>query len=170
MRILRLIIVSIIVLFLVTTFVFALFPSHIRISRVISLPASKERTAAVIGDLKTWNAWNRFSGDTTLGKQVFSSPSSGAGAYMQTGRPRITLTTVSQDSIRGTWEQENGPRFTGGFNLDKVDEGHCTVEWYFDFYFSWYPWDKLKSMFYDKQLGPVMENSLVALKNYTGNQ
>jgi hypothetical protein len=146
-----------------------LFPSHIRISRVINLPTSKEHAAKVIGELRTWNDWNRFSGDTAMGKQFYSSPSSGPGAYVQTGRVRITLNSISSDSVRCTWEQENGPRFTGGFNLDGQDTGPCTVEWYFDFYFSWYPWDKLKSMFYDRQLGPVMENSLVALKNYIGN-
>ena len=169
MRILRFILVSILVLFLVTTFVFALFPSHIRVSRVIAVPASKQKTAAVIGELRTWNQWNRFAGDSALVNRQFSSPSSGAGAWLQSGPVRITLTSVSNDSIRCAWDQNNGSRFTGGFNMDQVDDNHCAVEWYFDFSFRWYPWDKLKSMFYDRQLGPVMENSLVDLKNYTGN-
>ena len=33
------------------------------------------------------------------------------------------------------------------------------------FHVKWYPWEKLASMFYDKQLGPMMEKSLVNLRN-----
>jgi len=43
------------------------------------------------------------------------------------------------------------------------------VEWYFNFHFRWYPWEKLGSMYYDKQLGPLMEKSLINLKSYIEN-
>jgi hypothetical protein len=40
-----------------------------------------------------------------------------------------------------------------------------TVQWYFDFVFRWYPWEKFSSIVYDKQLGPAMEKSLNNLKD-----
>ncbi|MBC8033549.1 MAG: hypothetical protein H7Y03_05350 [Chitinophagaceae bacterium] len=40
-----------------------------------------------------------------------------------------------------------------------------TVQLYYDFRIKWYrPWEKLGSITYDKQLGPVMEKELAALK------
>jgi hypothetical protein len=32
------------------------------------------------------------------------------------------------------------------------------------FHLHWYPWEKLASMFYDKQLGPLLEQSLQNLR------
>ncbi len=40
----------------------------------------------------------------------------------------------------------------------------ATVQLYYDFYLKWYPWEKLESIVYDKQLGPVMEKELAELK------
>jgi hypothetical protein len=45
--------------------------------------------------------------------------------------------------------------------------GTITVQWYFDFYLKWEPWEKFSSIVYDKQLGPVMEESLIKLKTLT---
>ena len=42
--------------------------------------------------------------------------------------------------------------------------GEYVVQWNFDFDFKWYPWEKMSSIFYDKQLGPIMERSLLQLK------
>jgi Polyketide cyclase / dehydrase and lipid transport len=169
MRLLRLVLISFIVLFLVTTFVFALFPSHIRISRVILIPASKEKLASFIGDFRTWNQWNQFTIDSSLTHKTISDPSAGKGAWLQSDQERVTMLTGGPDSIRCRWTQTNGRSFGGGFNILPMDANNSTVEWYFDFYFKWYPWEKMGSMFYDKQLGPIMEKSLITLKNYTGN-
>ena len=85
---------------------------------------------------------------------------------------RVSMPPGGADSVRCLWSPTRGRAFGGGFNILAIDQdtAHVTVEWYFDFYFRWYPWEKLKSMFYDKQLGPVMEKSLVALSNYVGNR
>ncbi len=39
-----------------------------------------------------------------------------------------------------------------------------TVQLYHDFHLKWYPWEKLGSIIYDKQLGPHMEKELAKLK------
>jgi hypothetical protein len=39
-----------------------------------------------------------------------------------------------------------------------------TVQLYYDFHLKWYPWEKLGSIIYDKQLGPSMEKELRELK------
>jgi hypothetical protein len=54
--------------------------------------------------------------------------------------------------------------FTGEFIID-AKNGSPIVIWTMNFNVKWYPWEKLASMFYDKQLGPRMEKSLVQLRN-----
>ena len=168
MRFLKLILISILVLFVVTTFVFALFPSDIRISRVLNIHSSKEKIAGVIVNLNTWTDWNEFFNDSSSGKS-FSTPDFGKGAYIQSGSLRAAILNDSRDSIKTSWTPKNKQPFNGGFNIIQADRENMIVEWYFDFHFRWYPWEKLGSMYYDKQLGPLMEKSLINLKSYIEN-
>lgn len=39
-----------------------------------------------------------------------------------------------------------------------------TLQLYYDFHLKWYPWEKLASIVYDKQLGPDMEKKLATIK------
>jgi hypothetical protein len=174
MRFIKLFFISIIVLFLVVTFIFALFPSHIRLARVIAVNAPEAKTAAVINDLKTWDSWNRLIGKYGSINSSVSSPSSGRGAFLKTGSLQVTITGSSADSIITHWQQGGRKSFTGSFHITRLpvdstqsdERSQIIVEWSLDFHFRWYPWEKLGSMFYDKLLGPEMEKSLLDLKNY----
>jgi hypothetical protein len=42
--------------------------------------------------------------------------------------------------------------------------GQVILQWSLKFHLRWYPWEKLAGMFYDKQLGPLMEKSLLNLR------
>ncbi|PWT71842.1 MAG: hypothetical protein C5B59_17015 [Bacteroidetes bacterium] len=165
MRILRLFFFSILIVGIAIVFVFALFPSHIRISRVIQIHTSRPKAASVVNDLNTWHEWNELIG-ATEGSRIMSANSAGPGAAITAKGIRMTITESSDDSVLTKWIQENGRQFTGGFRFIEVGPGEIVAEWFFDFHFRWYPWEKLGSMFYDKQLGPVMEKSLSRLKNY----
>jgi hypothetical protein len=48
----------------------------------------------------------------------------------------------------------------GNFILSSSTGGQTVLQWTLHFHVKWYPWEKLASMFYDKQLGPLMEKSL----------
>jgi hypothetical protein len=168
MRFLKLVLISILVLFIVITFVFSLFPSHIRISRVVNIHSSKEKIAQVISDLKTWKDWNEFFNDSSSGNSL-STPSIGKGASAASRSLRVTILNAGKDSITTSWTPKDKQPFSGGFNIVQTDSDNVVVEWYFNFHFRWYPWEKLGSMYYDKQLGPLMEKSLSGLKNYLEN-
>ena len=75
----------------------------------------------------------------------------------------IHLLKVTPDSVYTLW-QHDGKSFEGNFILSGVT-GQVTLEWTLKFHVKWYPWEKLASMFYDKQLGPLMEKSLVQLRD-----
>ena len=168
MRIFKLILMSIVILCIAVLFVFSLFPSHIRISRVVNIHASKEKIHAAIDDLSAWTKWNEFINQRNINKNL-STPSFGKDAFVESAGMRIVIRSSMADSVKTIWIQKDKQQFDGGFNITGADDQNVVVEWYFNFHFKWYPWEKLGSMFYDKQLGPVMEKSLINLKNYTEN-
>ena len=169
MRVIRLIIISAIVLFLVFTGITLLFPSHMRISRAINIAASKEKVFGAINNMSQWNHWNHFINNSSLTHQTISGPADGYGAYLQADQLKVMITASTPDSVKVNWSQATGKNFTGGFNLLQLRADSLTVQWYFDFHFRWYPWEKMSGILYDKQLGPVMEESLADLKHLTEN-
>ena len=75
----------------------------------------------------------------------------------------IEVLKVAADTVITKWT--NGRKsFTGTYIMTEM-HGQTVLEWTLKFHIKWYPWEKLASMFYDKQLGPVMENSLLKLRN-----
>ena len=169
MRLIRFFLLSVIVLFLVLTGLSLLFPSHLRISRAVNIAAPRERIYAALSDFRSWEQWNLFIRGTPLTGKSLSSPSSGKGAVLRSDQLVITELEAAPDYMRFDWNQVRGRRFEGGFNLLQVSPDSLTVQSWLDFHFRWYPWEKLGSLVYDPQLGPVMEESLASLKRYVEN-
>jgi hypothetical protein len=169
MRLIRLFFISIIVLFLVLLAISRLIPSHIRISRAIDISSSRQKVFSAIDDLKTWDKWNQFTANSSLTNKIFSNPSNGYATLMKADQLSVIIIDSKPDSIKTSWNQLNAKNFTGGFNIMELRSGTITVQWYFDFLFKWYPWEKFTSLLYEKQLGPVMEESLTDLKHFAEN-
>jgi hypothetical protein len=144
---LKLIIASLIVFSIVILFLFALFPSDISVSRVVQIRASPQEVQKKISDLPDWRSWNDM---------LITRPDS-------SNNLSIEVLKVVKDTVIAQWK--NGRKsFTGTYVLTEMN-GQTVLEWTLKFHIKWYPWEKLASMFYDKQLGPVMENSLLKLRN-----
>jgi ribosome-associated toxin RatA of RatAB toxin-antitoxin module len=143
-----------------------MFPSHIRISRAINIGSAKQKVFNTVNDLKAWDNWNHFISQSPLTNKIFSNPSAGFGASMKSDQLNIRITDSKPDSVKTNWEQFNGKRFDGGLNLYQLRPDSITVQFYFDFHFKWYPWEKFTSLLYEKQLGTVMEESLTNLKQF----
>ncbi|MFI5151949.1 MAG: hypothetical protein ACHQET_01365 [Chitinophagales bacterium] len=165
MRFLKLVLISILVFFIILTFLFSLFPSNIRISRVIQIQSSKEKIMATIGNLETWKDWNLLIYNSGLRNIRIPDPPLGRGASLHSDQLTVTVEEMNADSLVTRWSKSNERKFRGGFYLVQSDES-VTLQWYFDFHFHWYPWEKLGALFYDKRFGFVMEKSLVELKTY----
>jgi hypothetical protein len=169
MRFVKLFLISIIVLFVVLTALSLLFPSHMRISRGINVAVSRERVYAVVSDLGTWERWNSFIRNTPLTGKSVSSPSAGKGAMLRSDQIVITEGISTPDAVGFDWNQLRGRRFEGGFNMVQFRPDSLTVQYWFDFHFRWYPWEKLGVFVYDRQWGPLMQESLDSLKLYLEN-
>jgi hypothetical protein len=166
MRILKLALISAVVFFVILIFLFALFPSQISVSRIQSIHTSKETAAKAVANLDTWSSWNHFVSDSFLNHISISVPPSGMGAWLRSDQLTVRINRIHEDSVFSVWNTQNGKTFQATFNFVSQDSANVFIQWNYQFHVAWYPWEKLGAMFYEKQLGPVMEKSLVDLKSY----
>ncbi|MBS1668845.1 MAG: hypothetical protein JST58_15835 [Bacteroidetes bacterium] len=169
MRFIRLVIISIVVMYMVLLGISFLIPPKMSVSRVINIGASQKKLFNTIDDMNTWEQWNHFVSKAPLTNKTISNPSFGPAAFLKSDQLTITIKNNGTDSIQTVWTQKNGKDFVGGFNLYPSGPDSISVQWYFDFHFRWYNLEKFTSLFYDAQFGPAMEESLLDLKHYAEN-
>jgi len=159
---LRLVIGSLIIFSIVILFLFALFPSEISVSRLIRINHSSDQVIRKIANLQQWKNWNEFIYTTDSNGKPDLLDSSDSVSIHKTD---FTVERIKQlpDTIITRW-QHGTHSFTGNFVLTPQNSDQTILEWTLYFHVRWYPWEKLASMFYDKQLGPVMEKSLLNLQ------
>lgn len=156
MQIIKLGIISVVALFLLMTAISSLLPGTVRISRAVNINATTRQVITRLGDMKSWNRWNEYV--KAMNRPVVAADSIYSQALS------IATHSINPASVETSWHQQrNGKTFSGVFNLVNSNSV-TTVQWYFDFHFRWYPWEKLSSIAYDKQIGPQMEQSLGNLK------
>jgi Polyketide cyclase / dehydrase and lipid transport len=160
---LRLVIGSIVILSLIVLFLFALFPSTVSVTRMVQINSSEDKILNSISDLRTWKRWNEFVNSPVAKNNLQSKPDSAWADHLQVGGNEISLSSVDHDHVYTLWTRGN-KMFTGQFIID-TKNGPPIVIWTMNFDVKWYPWEKLASMFYDKQLGPLMEKSLMQLRD-----
>jgi len=160
---LRLIIGSLLIFSLVILFLFALFPSEISVSRVISINRPRAEVMKKIADLRQWKNWNDFLYDPRGLGVVPTTTEKEDSLQIVQARVTVDLVKIDQDTVITRWEQGN-KSFLSDYVL-REDKGRTMLSWTLYFHISWYPWEKLASMFYEKQLGPSMEISLIKLRN-----
>ena len=79
----------------------------------------------------------------------------------------MSITGMSDDSVHCHWTLSGGKQFEAGYYLFVLNNtDSVTVQSWMDFHFRWYPWEKLGILVYDKQFGPLMEESLTDLKRF----
>jgi hypothetical protein len=159
----KLIIGSIVVLSLVVLFLFALFPADISVTRIVQVSSPKATVEKKIRDLREWKSWNELVMNPPPREITNTTNERGVDSdFIDLGGLHINRLKSAADTVFTIWRHGNDS-FAGNFNL--TEAGNQTiVEWTLHFHVKWYPWEKLASMFYDKQLGPQMEKSLLNLQ------
>jgi hypothetical protein len=169
MRFIRFLLLSLFVLFVVSTLLGMLFPSSLRVMRVVNVAASKEKTLMAVGDLRAWTQWNTLIRSSQLTHKSWSDPSDGKGAWMSSDQCTIRETSADTAGFGLNWDLKGGKQYAGGIAVFQTFSDSVTVQWWFDLHFRWYPWEKLGIFVYDRKLGPAMEESLTGLKQYVEN-
>jgi len=160
-RILILPIISFIVLFLVITGISLFIPSHIRVSKAINIVADKETVMEQIKDITKWKNW--YPGTDSL--EIFFLNGKPDGLMRDSMHIIASITNINDSSVMATTAARRLKKILMGWNIiPGRSNADVSVQWYMDFYMHWYPWEKFRSLTFEKTYGVQMENGLADLK------
>ena len=151
MRLIKLALISIIIIFLIATGFSLLIPSHIRISKAINLHTSKDQIFPLIKNKEEWKSWHpAFIQNDSTPKfdsiHIVSQQQTDSELIMQ-------LQQGKKDVVTNGWKV---------YEYKGVDS--VTLQWYMDFNLKWYPWKKFGSLFYENSYGVMMQEGLSNIK------
>jgi hypothetical protein len=158
MRLFKLAIFTLIIIFLILTVIGSLFPSNIVVTRATSISQNSDSIKKYIDNYDEWNNW--MEGAKNSDYKVISKDST--HAYFGT----VIITLLSKKN--NTWQHEwKSKTFTQNstFQITPSNAENCTVQWQFTQHVSWYPWAKIGSIMTDKIIGTSLEKSLSNLKS-----
>jgi hypothetical protein len=115
------------------------FPSHVRISRAIDLQVSSKQARIILGESTTLN-------------QVFD------GSFLPISQ------SISDSTFHAIGNKAAAIQMETGWQLIDGRSETSTLQWYIDFYFDWYPWEKFASLLVETRYGSILEKKLQLLK------
>jgi hypothetical protein len=166
LRILRLAFFSFIILFLAITGISLFIPSHIRISKAINIGATRDAVIKQISDAANWTNW--YPGldsarplyvNGIIKGVVFNGRDSLNQVY-------LVMDKENKDEITAQYvNKKRKPVINGWKVINYPATDSLTVQWYMDFHLPWYPWEKFRSLLFEKIYGARMEQGLTNLKH-----
>lgn len=162
MKIFKLAIISLFFMSLLIVGMSVFIPAHTRVSRAITIPFAAEKIRPSIADLRHWPQWNELILPNSVGNLQLQEDKI-------TARDWALEREMQNDSvIKFRWTMKGKESVQSVFTITPYGNESTIVQWYFEFYVNWYPWEKFGSILFDRQLGPSMERSLEKLKKNTG--
>jgi hypothetical protein len=116
------------------------FPSHVRVSRAIDLQVSSKQARIVLGE-------------PIILSEVFNKNFSPIAQ------------SISDSTFHAVGNKSATIQMETGWQLIDGRSGTSTLQWYIDFYFDWYPWERFASLLVESRYGNVLEQKLQWLKN-----
>ncbi len=157
MKLIKLTLISILVLFAIATGIGLLFPATVIVSRAVNINAPKDSIYALIKDLNGWKQWVNGMNENNV---TIETPVKG-----QLGNSAVVIESNRQDTIRSIWTGRKGDTQLSYINLyHNNGQMETVVQWEFRQQLNWYPWERFGSMMNDKILGTMMEKNLNNLK------
>jgi len=163
MRVFKLVIVSIIVLFLIVTIISLFIPSHIRISKAIQIDVPKDSVMNQIGDPEKWKNW--YPGADSA--KYFYKEGIIKGIVLNERRHQYLIMGNRKDNeVTAAFTFPRKKILTGWEIVPAIGSNSVTVQWYIDFRLSWYPWEKFTSFTFERIYGPQLQRGLDNLKRF----
>ena len=167
MRLFKLFIISVTILFLVVTAISLLFPSDIRISKAINMAASPRTIISHISDPSKWKDWYPGLDSTRYFYPPDAVHDSGvvSGFIMKDSlRQFINIIEKKNDEVIAEISSGEKKIISGWKTISYPHTDSTTLQWYMDFHLSWYPWEKFRSLLFEPTYGPRMEKGLNNIK------
>ena len=163
MRIFRFIIISLIVIFFITTIISLFIPSHVRIYKAIQINSSEDSVMDQISHAANWRNW--YPGADS--SKFFYETDSIKGLILDEHRKQyIIITGSKQDEVTAEYVLPNKKIPTGWLVAANPGGNSVTIQWYMDFHLSWYPWEKFSSFVFEKIYHPQLQQGLDNLKKF----
>jgi len=163
MRIIKLAIISFIVFFLVITGMSLFIPGHIRISKAIDIRTDRESLLKEINDATNWKNW--YPGADTL--ELYFINGKAAGIKKDSLNMLLMITHSDDSTVLATTAGSPSGKIVMGWNIFQgKDPENVSLQWYMDFKLRWYPWEKFRSLLFEKIYGVHMEKGLSNLKEW----
>ncbi len=165
MKLIKLALISIVLMFVAATCLGLLFPSTVIVSRAVDMGISRD---SVLPQINTVVGWKKWMDGLTAQNTVVESP-----LKAKLGNSLVLIApTNSRDSIvHATWQTSNNGELKSTMRLYQENgQANCVLHWQFEQHIGWYPWERFGSMMSDKILGTMMEKNLNNLKNLVENR
>jgi len=158
MKLIKLALVSILILFAIATGIGLLFPATVIVSRAVNINAPKDTIYTLVKDLNGWKQWVNGMNENNV---TIETPLKG-----QLGNSSVVIQSNQRDTIHSVWTGRKGDEQLSDIHLyHNNGQMETVVQWEFRQELSWYPWERFGSMMNDKILGTMMEKNLNNLKD-----
>jgi hypothetical protein len=165
MRFVRLLVISVVILFLLVTAISLLIPFTIRISRATNVKAPPAAIWQQIDDMHQWKEWNPFFSNLPQDRIRFLDTAAGKPAGMEVNGTVVRWKEIKSDERIADMQKTGHQTILSGWKCINQPAGDSTtVQWYMDFKLRWYPWEKFSSLLFEKSYGLKMEQGLNNIK------
>lgn len=163
MRIFRFIIISVIVIFFITTIISLFIPSHVRISRVIQINSSMDSVMIQVGEVLNWKNW--YPGAES--SKFFYENNQLRGLILDEHKGQyLVIREKKSDEVSAEYLLPNKKIPTGWLIAADPNANSVTIQWYMDFHLRWYPWEKFSSFVFERIYHPQLQQGLDNLKRF----
>ncbi|MFN4314959.1 MAG: SRPBCC family protein [Chitinophagaceae bacterium] len=164
-NILRLLLGSLLVIFVLITAISLFFPSRVRISRAINVLAAAEQVREPIRDMRQWTSWNPLLDSVEQDQIRFLPNEESIPEKLELNNVKVSWLAVSDSLLLASFSTDAGRPVTNGWQIiTHPGTDSTTIQWYMDFRLRWYPWEKFSSLLLEKSYGSQLEVGLVRLR------
>ena len=132
MKLIRLAVISLALLFIVASLIGALLPSTVLVSRAVNMNTTRDSVMPYIKDTRQWKVWIEGMQDSSV--KIYSSTNAHLGATI------VNITQVSDSTVISSWIARSGNFQISTLRLigDSVQKV-TVVQWQFEQKLKWYP-------------------------------
>lgn len=157
MRLVKLAIISVIILFAIATAIGLLLPKQVVVSRASDIVAPKDSLLKLVSSIQQWKVW--VQGMDSKNVKIFSDKTADLNGT------KVEITLVENGEVHSLWHGKKGTTQESIIRvIQDSSSGKAVVQWQFTEHLKWYPWQRFGSMMNEAMIGSLIEQNLANLK------